>query len=191
MKGLFKYFSNEYTKFKQPVVLAIMGLFIALGIVLTRVVKPIDLPYLRVSFGFIATAVCSMLLGPFLGGLNAALTDIAGFFLFPSAGGPFFPGLTLSALITGIIYGIFLHRKKFTLLNVVISVLLVTVFIEMLLNTYWLSILLDKGWLVLFPLRALKSAIFYPIQVFIIYYLGRLRRVMPSHLQADVAKNQE
>ncbi len=174
MKDPFSYFSEEMRKFKKPIVLALMGLFIALGIVFTRVLKPIDLPYLRVSFGFIATSVCSMMLGPFLGGINAAVADVAGFFLFPTPGAFFFPGLTFSALLAGIIYGIYLYKKPVTLLRVALAVLTVTVLIDMFLNTYWLSILLGQAWKVMFPIRAIKAAVWYPVQVIIIYYLRRI-----------------
>ena len=180
MKNPLSYFSNEMRKFRKLIVLALMGLFIALGIVFTRVLKPIDLPYLRVSFGFIATSVCSMMLGPFLGGINAAVADVAGFFLFPTPNAFFFPGLTFSALLAGVIYGLYLYKKPVTLLRVALAVLTVTIFIDMLLNTYWLSILLGQAWKVMFPIRALKAAVWYPVQVLIIYYL---RRIITSKYQ--------
>ncbi len=180
MKNPLNYFSAEMKKFKKPLVLALMGLFIALGIVFTRIVRPVELPYLRVSFGFLVTALCSLMLGPVLGGINAAIADVAGFFLFPTPGAFFFPGLTLSALLAGVIYGIFLYKKPTTLLRVALAVLTVTILFDLLLNTYWLSILLGKAWTVMFPLRAIKAAIWYPVQVLLIYYL---RRIIPSKYQ--------
>ena len=176
MKSPSVYLSEEMRKFRKPLVLALMGLFIALGIIFTRILKPVDLPYLRVSFGFLATAFCSILLGPFLGGINAAIADIAGFFLFPTPSAFFFPGLTFSALITGVIYGVFLYKKPVTLLRVALAVLTVTVLIDMLLNTYWLSILLGQAWKVMFPVRALKAAAWYPVQVLVIYSLRRITK---------------
>lgn len=173
MSDPLKYFKTELKKMSDPKVLALMGLFLALGILFTRILKPLDLPYLRISFGFLATALCSMLLGPFLGGINAALADIAGFFLFPSAGAIFFPGLTVSALLTGVIFGIFLYKKPITIMRVSLAVLIITIFIDMLLNTTWLSILLGRAWMVLFPMRALKSVIWLPVQVFFIYYIWK------------------
>jgi len=146
-----------------------MGMFIALQIVFTRIIKPIDLPYLRVSFGFLASSFSSILMGPILGGINGAISDIAGFFLFPSPGAAFFPGFTISAFLTGLIYGIFLYKKPKTVLRIFFAVLTVSIFIDLFLNTLWLSILLDKAWMTFFIARLIKTTLFLPIQVFFIY----------------------
>ncbi len=176
MQNPLKYFKEEMVKFRKPIVLALMGLFVALAVVLTRLVRPIELPFLRVSFGFLATSFCSIILGPFLGAVNAAVGDIAGYFLFPS-GSAFFPGFTISAFLSGILYGVFLYKKPVTLLRVALAVLSVSIAADLVLNTIWLSILYDKAWTAFFALRAIKTAIFYPIQVAAIYllwkYLGK------------------
>lgn len=153
-------------------VLVLMGLFIAINVILSRFVTPIDLPYVRVSFGFIATAFSSILLGPILGGLSAAIADILGFFLKPSTGS-FFPGFTVSALLAGIFYGLFLHKKPESLLRTVLAVISITLIIDLGLNTYWLSILYKKAWVILLGQRIVKSAIMLPIQVTLIHLLWR------------------
>lgn len=153
-------------------VLVLMGLFVALSIVLTRLVKPIDLPFVRVSFGFIATSFASMLLGPFLSGMIAGVSDVAGYFMFPS-GAAFFPGFTLSAFLTGILYGIFLYKKPKTLLRICLAVLAVSVIVDLGLNTLWLSILYDKAWTAFFISRLVKTAVMLPVQVIFIHLLWR------------------
>ena len=152
--------------------LVLMGLFVALSIVLGRIVKPLDLPFVRVSFGFIATSFASMLLGPLLSGLMAAISDVAGYFLFPSSGA-FFPGFTFSAFLTGIIYGFFLFKKPKTLLRVILAVLTVSVAVDLGFNTIWLSILYDKAWTAFFISRLVKTAIMFPVQVVFIHLLWR------------------
>ena len=153
-------------------VLVLAGLFVALSIVLTRLVKPIDLPLVKVTFGFIATSFSSILLGPFFSGLIAAVADIAGYFMFPSDAA-FFPGFTLSAFLTGVIYGVFLFKKPKTFLRITLAVLCVSLFIDLGLNTLWLSIMYNKAWMVLFVTRLVKTAIMLPVQVIFIHLLWK------------------
>lgn len=154
--------------------LVLMGLFVALSIVLTRIAKPIDLPFVRVTFGFIATSLASCIIGPVLSGIIAAVSDVAGYFLFPSpSGGAFFPGFTLSAFITGLIYGVFLYKKPKTLIRIILAVLSVSVVVDLGMNTIWLSILYDKAWIAFFTGRLLKTAIMLPVQVVFIHLIWR------------------
>lgn len=158
---------------KKTKIIVFMGLFIALHVVFTRILRPIELPYLRVSFGFMATSMVSMILGPVLGGVNAAISDIVGFFLFPS-GNVFFPGFTISAFISGLIYGVFLYKKEKTILRISLAVIIITIFVDLGLNTIWLSILLDQAWQAFFLARLIRSAILLPIQIFFIYATWKL-----------------
>lgn len=167
---------------KKTRIIVLMGLFIALNVILTRIVRPVELPHLRVSFGFVATSLSSIVLGPLLSGVAAAFADVIGYFLFPSGSG-FFPGFTFSALLTGIIYGLFLYKKPVSFLRVILSVLVVSLVIDIGLNTLWLSILLKTPWMVLFGSRIVKTAIMYPIQVVLIYttwrYIGaQIRKIV-------------
>lgn len=152
-----------------------MGLFIALHVVFTRIIRPIELPFLRVSFGFLATSFAAILTGPVLAGFNAAISDVIGYFLFPS-GLAFFPGFTLSAFLTGIIYGLFLYKRPKTVLRISLAVLVVSVVVDLGLNTLWLSILYDRAWTVFFLTRLIRTLIWFPVQVFFIYigwkYIG-------------------
>jgi len=153
-------------------VLVLSGLFVALSIVLTRLVKPVDLPLVKVSFGFIATSFASMLLGPFISGMIAGMADVAGYFMFPSDA-VFFPGFTLSAILTGVIYGVFLYKKPKTLLRITLAVLCVSIFIDLGLVTLWLSIMYNKAWMVILVSRLVKTAIMLPVQVILIQLLWK------------------
>lgn len=180
-----KFKFNNPANLKEPVpvnnwsrsdtkVLVLMGLFVALSIVLTRIAKPIDLPFVKVTFGFIATSLASCIIGPVLSGIIAAVSDVAGYFLFPSpSGGAFFPGFTFSAFITGLIYGVFLYKKPKSLIRIFLAVLSVSVLVDLGLNTMWLSILYNKAWIAFFVGRALKTAIMLPVQVIFIHLIWR------------------
>jgi ECF transporter S component (folate family) len=153
-----------------------MGLFIALEVILTRFLA-IQTPIVRISFTFLPIALSAMLFGPLFGGIAAALADLVGMMLFPS--GPFFPGFTLTAFMTGAIYGLFLYKKPATLVQISLAVIVVTVVITLGLDTVWLWLITGQGIWAILPVRIIKALIMAPIQVAVIqamrrYVIGRL-----------------
>ncbi len=153
-----------------------MGLFIALEVILTRFLA-IQTPIVRISFTFLPIALSAMLFGPLFGGIAAALADLVGMMLFPS--GPFFPGFTLTAFMTGAIYGLFLYKKPATLVQISLAVIVVTVVITLGLDTVWLWLITGQGIWAILPVRIIKALIMAPIQVVVIqamrrYVIGRL-----------------
>ena len=90
-------------------VMILCGLFIALQIVLGRLFA-IDVVFMRVSLLFVPVALGGAIFGPLWNGLLCAAADIIGFLLVPSQG-PFFPGFTLSAFLSGFAYGFFLKYQ--------------------------------------------------------------------------------
>lgn len=156
---------------KKITAVAFMGLMLAMDILLTRIVPVIQVETLRISFGFLPHAFSSILLGPWLGGLNAAVGDIVGMAVAPR--GPYFPGFTISAFLSGIIYGVFLYKKPKTIFRITMAVLLITLFVDIGLNTYWLTLLYGYGFLAILPARIIKSAALVPVNVSIIYLMWR------------------
>ncbi|MBU3114513.1 folate family ECF transporter S component [Clostridium lacusfryxellense] len=151
---------------KNTRIFIFMGLLLSIEIVLTRFFA-IQTPIVRIGFGFIPIAIASVMFGPVLGGITAAFSDILGMMLFPK--GIYFPGFTLSALLSGIIYGISLYKKPKTMLRIIIAVSIILIFVDLGLNTYWLSIITGKGIVALFVPRLIKSIIMLPIQSLLIY----------------------
>ncbi len=157
--------------------LVFLALFIALEVVLTRFLS-IQTPIVRIGFTFLPIALSSMMFGPWFGGIAAALADILGMMIFP-AGGAYFPGFTLTAFLTGSIYGIFLYRKPKNLLRISMAVIVISVIINLGLDTLWLWMITGKAIMVLLPARVIKCLIMIPIQIPMIhvvwhYTLGRL-----------------
>lgn len=87
--------------------------------------------------------------------------------LFPT-GGSFFPGFTLTAFLTGVVYGVFLYNKPKTWPRIIGAVLIVCLVINLGLDTLWLSILMGKGYIALLPTRIMKAVLMIPVQTFII-----------------------
>ena len=145
--------------------LIVIAFLIAIEIILTRFLS-INTPILRIGFGFLPIAMTGILYGPLWAGAAYALGDILGIIIFPA--GPYFPGLTVSAFLTGLTYGFFLYNKPVGWKRVLIASSIVCILINLGLDTFWLSILMDKGIFALIPARILKTAVMLPLQVILI-----------------------
>jgi len=160
--------------------IAFVGLLVSMEIIFTRFLS-FQTPIVRIGFGFIPIAFSAILFGPLIGGLTGAIADIVGMMIFPA--GAYFPGFTLSAFLGGAIYGLLLHRRQVTVLNVTLSVLLITLFVDLGLNTLWLSIITGKAALVLLVPRLYKSAAMLPVQTATIYILWKY---IGSHINKSI-----
>lgn len=147
--------------------LIIIALLICLEIILTRFLS-ITTPIVRIGFGFLPIAVAGILYGPLWAGVAYACGDILGMFIFPS--GPYFPGFTLTAFLTGATYGLLLHRISISWSRIILAVCLVCIVFNLGLDTLWLKILQGDAYLALLPYRAIKCVIMIPVQVFLIKF---------------------
>ena len=136
--------------------LIVTAIMIALSVILTRFAG-ITTPLIRLSFGYLPIVIVAIQYGPVWAGVAYTIADLLGSFIFPS--GAFFPGFTLSACLTGVVYGLFLYRREVNLKNIIIAVIVVELGINLLINTYWLTIMLGKGYMALFPARLIKNLI--------------------------------
>ncbi len=142
--------------------LAIIGMLIALDIIFTRFWM-IQTPLIRISLGFFAIAMIGMLYGPVIAGIAAGISDILGWAMVPYA--PFFPGFTLTAILSGVIFGYFLHKPHTTLRSYIFCALSVTVLCDTLLNTLWLSFLQNVPFVTLIVTRTIKIGIMFVLYV--------------------------
>ncbi|MGL4344360.1 MAG: folate family ECF transporter S component [Cellulosilyticaceae bacterium] len=149
-----------------------LALLIALNIVLVRM-APIYLgPTLRITFGFIPIVMMALLFGPTYASVGAGIADFIGAVVFP-VGGAYFPGFTLSAILTGFIYGKILHEKRLSLWRIVASNLLVIILVQLLLNSLWLTLLYDKAFMVLITSKLVKSLGMLPIESMMILLVSK------------------
>ncbi len=156
---------NPQNKKLNTKVITEIGLLISLQVILTRFMS-IHTPIVRIGFGFLPLALTSILYGPWMGGIAAAIADLIGFALFPT--GTYFPGFTLTAFLTGFTHGILFHNKPKSHKRLLLSVLIVCIVLNLVLDTLWLSILIDKGYMALLPPRIIKTFIMIPVQFIII-----------------------
>lgn len=154
-----------------------VGLFIALEIILTRFTS-VETLTVRISFEFIAIAISAILFGPVTAGTAAAIADILGMIIFPK--GPYFPGFTLSAFLSGFLYGIILYKKKITMIRTFFAALVVIVATSLILNTIWLIFLYGNAAYADLVLRLIKCVVFLPIQTVMIYLTWRYEGALIS-----------
>lgn len=145
-----------------------VAFLMALEIILTRFLS-LALPFIRIGFGFLPIAIIGILYGPIIGGTAYALGDLLGGFLFPS--GPYFPGFTLSAFLTGATFGLVLYKKQITWKRLFIASTIVSLGINLVLGSTWLYIILGNGLLGLLPARIVKSCIMVVVQPIIIHFV--------------------
>ena len=117
--------------------LTVSALLIALDVVFTRVLA-INTPLMRIGLGFTAVAVSAMLYGPLWAALTAALGDLIGALLFPT--GAYFPGFTLTAALTGLIFGLFLYRREGKWLRAFLAALTNSFVVTLVLNTLLIAV---------------------------------------------------
>jgi ECF transporter S component (folate family) len=166
----------------------IRAILLATCIVLGRFLA-IKTPIISISFYFVPLIFSAIILGPKYSALIGMLSDLIGALMFPT--GAYFPGFTLSGLLTGIIYGVFLYQKdkivinKKFLIKLIISVLLVCFIINGCLNTVWVIMIVKSAANIVVPIRILKQLIMVPIIVITIYLLSKiLANKINSYLEA-------
>lgn len=166
--------------------LPVIGLLVALEFILTRFLS-ITLPGIRLSFGFLPVSMIAILYGPMWGAGAYAIGDIVGSVLIPSGTGAYFPGFTVTAFLTGLTYGYFLHNKNITWKTVLPASLIVCVLLNLGLDSVWLYMILGKGLWAFMPGRVAKTLIMIPIQVILIPLIWSkvLIKVFPSIKNQD------
>ena len=150
--------------------LIVSAQLLALDVVLTRLLA-VNTPVMKIGFGFAAVALCAMLFGPWWAALTAALGDLVGALLFPT--GAFFPGFTLTAACTGLIFGLCLYRRSKNLLWPILAALLNTLLVSYLANTAMISYISGSPFVTLLKARAVQLAVMLPVQLVVLGFLSR------------------
>lgn len=152
--------------------ISIIGILVAMEIILARF--SIHTWNLKIGFSFVPVVVAAIFYGPVTAGLVGAIGDIMGYILFPV--GAYFPGFTLTAFVTGMIFGFFL-RKSQSVLNIVLAVLCVQIFVSQFMDTYWISFLYGSPYWALFATRIYQTAAMIAVEI--ISTLLIVKKVVP------------
>ena len=147
--------------FRDIHVLTNAGLLTAAAIVLGFFKIPLT-DIIEIRFASLPVAIAGYLFGPVIGGAVGALSDLGGYFLKPT--GPFFPGFTITSMVSGIIFGLMLHGRKPTLQRILAAQIVYTVICGILLNSIWLSMLYGNGFIAVLSARLVKELVMIPVQ---------------------------
>ena len=150
--------------------LIVSAQLLALDVVLTRLLA-INTPVMKIGLGFAAVALCAIFYGPWWTALVAALGDLAGALLFPT--GAFFPGFTLTAACTGLIFGLCLYRRDKSLLWPILAAALNVLLVSYLANTAMISYISGTPYTTLLKARAVQLAVMLPVQIVVLSFLHR------------------
>lgn len=150
--------------------LAVSALLIAADVVLTRLLA-LNTPVMKIGLGFAAVALSALLYGPWWAALTAAVGDLLGSLLFPT--GAYFPGFTLTAACTGLIFGFCLYKRppkwQYSLLAAALNTLLVSY----LANTATICLITGNAWNVMLAARAVQLTVMLPTQALVLLWVGR------------------
>ncbi len=150
--------------------LVTLALLLALEIVLSRFLS-ISTPVVKIGFSFIPIAMVAMLYGPLWAGCTAALAGFLGAIMFPI--GPYFPGFTLTAFLTGLLFGLFLYKKKARWYWVLLCTVIIAGALTLCLDTLWMTMLYDKAASAFIAARLIKCAVMIPLQTVVITLVCR------------------
>ena len=153
-----------------PKMLSVMGVLIALEIVIAQFVTFRPTQSIKLSLDFIPIVIAGILYGPVPALIISILADILGAFLFPV--GPYFPGFTATAALTGLLYGALLHEKQ-TMPRIAISVGVQQWMLSLGLNTFWLHVLYGMPYLATLFGRLVQVGIMTVVQIVFIPIIAR------------------
>lgn len=184
-----KKLTGSLFELKNVYSLAAIAMLLALRVVLglfANASLPIFGNTVKLSGAFLPIAVTGVMFGPIPAGLVGALGDVISFFLFPTAGG-YFPGFTISGLLTGLIYGFAFYKNNISLPKTIIAWVTNTLLVETFLAAYWLNIILaDSSYPALLTARFISVGIKCIPEILLIFALGKLatKIKIPSRLKA-------
>lgn len=145
--------------------MAILSILLALEVIIARfgTIRPSE--SIKLSLDFIPVVIAAILFGTVPAVIMSILADILGAFLFPV--GPFFPGFTVTAALTGLIYGLLLYKSQ-SFPRVICAVLLQQILCSLLLNTFWLHVLYGLPYLPTMVARLIQGGIMIALQLVLI-----------------------
>lgn len=165
--------------------LALAALLIAANVVLSRFLS-INLWNLKIGFTFLTVVFAAYFLGPVAAALVGGLGDLIGALLFPI--GAYFPGFTLTAILTGLCFGFFLHQK-ISLPKICLSVAINELIGSLLINTLWISILYGSDFKALFLTRLLTQVLPMLVIETLVIQLIFGKSMMIQQLKTRLKKN--
>lgn len=169
--------SRELTITKSIVMTSIL---ISLALVFETIGKAVPIYFFdrQVMFVFLPQSLISMLFGPIVGIASGAIIDILGFFIF-NPGTLFFPGYTISSMISSLIFALFFYRTRITITKLALAKFLINMVVNAGLGSIWWPIVINNWDIfpVYFAGGLIKNIYLLPLEVLLLYYL--YKKIIP------------
>lgn len=129
---------------------------------------------MKIGFGFVPVAVAAMLYGAIGGGIVGGVGDLIGSLLFPT--GTYFPGFTVTAILCGVVWSLFLRHKddKYPV-RVLVPTLINNLIFGLCINTFFITLIAGKktyfAWLVA---RLPEYAVMIPLTLVLVPVFERI-----------------
>lgn len=166
MRKIVDLYASSLKEFKNVRSLTLMAMFLAISVVLGTLTIMIG-DFLKINFTFLPNNFAYYLFGPVVGAIFGTAADIITFLFKPF--GAYFPGFTISGILSGLLYGTMLYKRPMKLWRLIVANLFHMVIINILLNTYWLQLLTGVPYMTNLPVRAIKALIMFPVETLLVF----------------------
>lgn len=181
-------FMQSLAELKSTRCLVLTALLIAVNVTLDLLGLTIKLPpNLRIGFGFLCNAAIGMLFGPVVAMVAGVGTDILGYFAGNLTMGGYFMGFTITAIVGGLFWGLWLYPRKLTIGRAIGAKVCINLFCNIVLNTLWLSMMGGEAMKLLLVTRIPKNLLMLPVEIIMLYY--GMRMVLRFYKSVAPAQN--
>ena len=160
-------FRQSAQELKQVRTLTGVAMLLAMSVVISFTASVRVTETIKIGLGYVITALLGMLYGPFTAALAAGAGDLIKYLLKPD--GAYFFGFTLTAMLGGVVYGVFFYREKCTIPRAIASKATVSLLLNCLLNTVWVSWLYGMPFLGALGPRVIKNLMALPFEIVLLY----------------------
>lgn len=160
-------FRQSAQELKQVRTLTGVAMLLAMSVVISFTASVRVTETIKIGLGYLITALLGMLYGPFTAALAAGAGDLIKYLLKPD--GAYFFGFTLTAMLGGVVYGVFFYREKCTIPRAIASKVTVSLLLNCLLNTVWVSWLYGMPFLGALGPRVIKNLMALPFEIVLLY----------------------
>ena len=175
---------NSSKELKNVYSLAAIAMLLALCVVL-GILANTTLPTLayvgKIKLMFLPISVAAAVFGPVPAMLVGGLGDVLSW-VFAPMGKPFFPGFTVSAMLTGLIFGFAFYGRKVSLPRVIIAWFINAVAVEIFLFAFWFTfsgMAGDQSYWVIVVERLIMEGIKCVPEIMLIFGVGKLVERIP------------
>lgn len=166
MQKIISLFKTSAHELKNTRCITLSAMLAAMSVVLSNFTIVVT-SSLKISFFFLPSRIVYYLFGPFVGTIFGATIDILNYIVKPT--GPFHPGFTINAALSGMIFGFILYKKPLKLSRVFVASTINMIIVNLVLNTYWLSTIIGSGIIATIPARIIKNIVFLPFEAILLF----------------------